>query len=553
MKATQLAFPINHIEENLVFSLDGQVYAYYQLPRMGLNTDEEMGRVQLFQQFNTDFHILIVPKMETIEEMPNFAMKPDDPAFLHKVNQIIKEKSFSSSEKQIYIGFALDRYPAENKKGKRSRWRHFHRYVESTSGIRPHDILDEEFTWYFQREQELYQQELEAFTMKRANVYHLQYLVKHAHDRGIGQSELNAMWQPTKERKIKDGQVVICPNQRDIQLLVQSEYKVQPQEMMVRRFHKDAVKEGYLRFFYLSGLVAQSVVGDYRNLFQSLPASVDLSIRGRVMPPNEAMQFLTNGRARLQEAGERGASQMLVRKSIHYMEVKPFPLFDCTFCFCLYAPTQEGLEQKSQELIDFFKDKGLEVTPSIGEQFLSFYESFPGSQGFMGDYVQRLDPIMLAESVMHASGPKPFLSLGEFASSIQIPWSPSEHGTEETTIMVTLEMELGKPGTDIELPSTLPIHEVIRLLSPMMNGNLSDNEDYILEVKSPMGDWLELDESHYFDECSIMDGAYLRIASKRQKTEYHDILSRLKGLSPERVKQLFEEWYENEVNRGGGE
>ncbi|SDY39367.1 hypothetical protein [Thermoactinomyces sp. DSM 45892] len=549
MKATQLAFPIIHIEENLVFTIDGKVYAYYQLPRMGFNT--QVTASEWGQLLHNDFHVLILPQMETIEEMPNFAMKPDDPAFLHKVNQIIKDKNISSTEKQIYLGFALESHPVETVKKKRSKWKHFRRYLESTSGLRAYDILDEEFTWYFQREQEMYQQHLESFSVKKASVYHLQYMVKHCHDRGIGLPELNPVWKPKQEKRKKDGQVVICPNQRDIQLLVQSEYEVHAQEMTVRRFHNGAVREGYVRFLYLTYLSEGFSVADYRSLFQWLPIPVDLSIRGRIIPPEVAMQFLTNGKEGLIASGQNGP--LVVWKSVSEMQKGPFPLFDCTFCFGLYASTKEELDQNTQVLTQFIKEKGLELTTPVGEQFFSFYESLPGSQGFMGDYAQRWDPAMIAETVMNTSGPKPFLSLDELASSLEIPWSPSERSEDESTILVTMEMEVGQPGLDIELPANLPIYEVIRLLQPMMDGHIAPDEPCVLEIKAPTGNWVEMDEGHYFHECSIMDGAYLRVVSKQQKIEYRDMLVRLGHLPPEKVKQLFEEWYKNEVIRGGGE
>lgn len=102
---------------------------------------------------------------------------------------------------------------------------------------------------------------------------------------------------------------------------------------------------------------------------------------------------------------------------------------------------------------------------------------------------------------------------------------------------------------DLELPSEIPIVEVLPLLADVigLNDGESENQSYILEMKLPNGNWRMLDDSRSLDDYRVMDGAYLRVQKKTAEAYWHDILSnQLEMISKEKIRKSLEVWRTDE-------
>jgi hypothetical protein len=97
---------------------------------------------------------------------------------------------------------------------------------------------------------------------------------------------------------------------------------------------------------------------------------------------------------------------------------------------------------------------------------------------------------------------------------------------------------------DFELPSDLPISEVILMLADAITNeeHSMDEGHYILEVKSQTGDWRKLDETKSLDDYKIMDGAYLRFRKQLEGETQIILKNQLEQLAKEKIKGSLEAW-----------
>ena len=136
----KIEFPVKHIENNLVFSHDGTVWAYYKIDGFNYDFLEDDEKVLPFQQqmsfltnVGLDLHYLVIPNPtnikgilnSTIEEMvlKEYPLKENGIQFIEQVKKALENKRElnESSEYHHYIGIQLD--PEKN------------RYISGNAGI----------------------------------------------------------------------------------------------------------------------------------------------------------------------------------------------------------------------------------------------------------------------------------------------------------------------------------------------------------------------------------------------------------------------------------
>ena len=97
---------------------------------------------------------------------------------------------------------------------------------------------------------------------------------------------------------------------------------------------------------------------------------------------------------------------------------------------------------------------------------------------------------------------------------------------------------------DLEIPTDVPVGELIQMLVDALEENMQSEDDrFILEIKNEKSVWEKMDEKKTLQSYGVMDGFYLRIQRKPLEEEKHEDLAEQLGLiEKEEIKGILETW-----------
>lgn len=133
----------------------------------------------------------------------------------------------------------------------------------------------------------------------------------------------------------------------------------------------------------------------------ALPFPVELSARLRLVPPSRAskdvgrkLAYARDMDQHIREAGAEAplalAEQIEVARMLeHRITKERLPFVYGWHRLVLSAPTPEMLTQRVEAVIEHYRDMGIDVVNSTGDQFSLFSESLPGDRVRLGAYQQR--------------------------------------------------------------------------------------------------------------------------------------------------------------------
>jgi AAA-like domain len=436
----EVAFPIRHLEDNLVFGADGSVWAFYRLPMIDYtyrSPGEKAGMrnqwMKLFYKIEQEMHVIQIPRFFDIyahqerlkDSVPDSVLKPFSHQYIDNITKALSAKQKYPTDQITYIGFRLHVLKAKATRNKLRKkftfkMKDLRRYVESTAGIKPYEILDEEIAAYKQQEELLYQNVIGCVPQtQKATVTDFQFIIRHSVYRGIAQPEMIPQWHPKAERYETDGYQVIQPQPKYIENLIKAEYEVQADKICVRHYHDGQLREGLMRFLYMTYLPddIQFPGEEWLHWLKLLSFPVDAFVRINVIPSEKAVEIISAYKRKtghdLTHTQEDGGQQDL-NLAENYQELiqeernivrERYPILETTIGFCIYASSKEELEERTNSLINLYKNrnKDMEVTVTIGDQFLAFHEFLPGSPRYITDFVHKLKPEMVANSMINAS------------------------------------------------------------------------------------------------------------------------------------------------------
>jgi AAA-like domain len=432
-------FPIRHIEGNLVFTQNDQVWAYYEIPKVNYTyrspAEKDQFRqewMNVFRKFEQEMHLLMIPRFLDIrvhqeklkQDVPDGPMRKQALHYIDQMTQVLEKKQKRPTDQRIFIGFKLKKMKAKATRNKLNKKIRFHfkdlrRFFYTTAGIAPYDILDEELFAYQEQEANLFQNLRGCITSKRATVTDLQFLTQHNAYRGIAEPRISPSWKPRADLFELEGHEVIRPNQKDIELLLNGEYEVSSHHLKVRQFHNGDVKEGWMQFLYLAYMPDDLFFPgeEWAYWLQSLPFPVDLSIRIKVIPHKKATELIGKQKRRLSHhvthTREDGQQQDLDLEETYLEAVEEEknvkrskePILDMTACFCVYGDSQRSVMERTNLLINHYENRNsdMKLIVSPGDQFLAFHEFLPGGSQYVTDFSQKLKPEMVATAMLNAS------------------------------------------------------------------------------------------------------------------------------------------------------
>lgn len=417
----QVKFPIQHIEQNLVFGADESVWAYYRVPLRDYTyrLPEEKVSVlnewtRLLYKIEAEMHILSVPRFFDFDrheqrlkaDIPDGPLKETAESYISQMMNRLREKQAESKlsrpgDTAVLLGVKLAR--TRRQKGLMYHLKDFLRVVHDAAGVEPYPILKEELKKAQKREEQMLEKLRSCIWVQRATPQDLQYLIAHSAYRGIGEPSFISSEKPQTQKLMN---------------LITGEYVVEPQHIQVRQYHDGELREGYMQFLYITHLpVDIDYPGEeWLSLAYAFPFPVDVSIRIRPVSNEKAVKLLGRKKRKLLSntihTRRDGKTQDLLLEETYFdsaeaekdLKKSGVPLLRTTVCFCIYAPTLEKMALRTRIFIRDYERKmsGLKLVISPGDQLFAFHEFLPGSPVYIKDFTQWLKPEMVAGGAINA-------------------------------------------------------------------------------------------------------------------------------------------------------
>lgn len=419
----KIEFPIRHIEENIVFSTDEAVWAYYKIglrdyiyrsPAEKTSVLNEW--VRLFRKIEAEMHLLSVPRFFNFSaheqqlkaDIPDGPLKKVGEKYVSQVMKVLQERQKEShtrpGDTAVFLGVKIAR--SRRQKGLKYHLKDFFRVVHDTAGIEPYPILKEELEAAQVKEEQMFQELRSCIQCERARIEELQYLIAHSAYRGIGEPRIIPNWKPQAHK---------------IQNLVLADYQVEPQFIQVRQFHEGEIREGVMQFLYITDLpeeLRRYPGEEWLSWAHSFPFPVDVSIRIQPINNIRAVKQLERRTRKLQNAVghtrmEGGRQDLLLEKSYQQsareekaLKEEKDPLLRTTISFCIYADSKEKVFEYTRAFIREYERRSdkTKLVVSPGDQLFTFHEFLPGASIYVKDFTQILKPRMIAGGGMNTSG-----------------------------------------------------------------------------------------------------------------------------------------------------
>ena len=452
----KIEFPVKHIENNLVFSHDGTVWAYYKIDGFNYDFLEDDEKVLPFQQqmsfltnVGLDLHYLVIPNPtnikgilnSTIEEMSlkEYPLKENGIQFIEQVKKALEnERELNeSSEYHHYIGIQLDpeknRYISGNAginalTSVKKFFEGFSSPLYQAVGLYPDDILQSQIeafqsqavsiestvaNSFGSRIQKVTTEELVFIIEKTFSTRNNNTDVQLRTSYGIGTKVEGVDKQGNKHNAIRN-------NKKDFFDLQNTNIKeVGPKTLLLSRITDTNDIENlycqYLTIEYMDDVQHHPGSEWLYRIQLRMPFPLTVSIRAENQPNEIIKKKLTNAKLEFRDQrkeAEKGGQDVDMSVDVsqsgtiqmeNYFKQTGFPGFACSFIFKVTAESEEQLKTRVVLLRNELSKFGLKIVAPYGEQLHFLLESIPGSKKYHDDYKMEVAPGVLAGMMFGAT------------------------------------------------------------------------------------------------------------------------------------------------------
>lgn len=443
-----LEFPIKHIENNLVFSRDDEVWAYYRLEGYNysfLSHNDKMKpfRNQLSLLVNNafDIHYISDPTVtnvasiidETIEDMKtlDYELKENGITYMQELKKALTKHSTMSetSEYVDYIGIQLN--PQKNKYKSANTGnniinaiKHFieglKSPVYSAVGLEPYDIPMEVVEAYKVQADSLNSTLNHAFNcaVHKVNTSELVYLIEkkfsvtanytdiHLRTNFHSGYDVEGMDDDGKKHK------AIRPKEKafiDVQNTSIEENGAK--SLLLKKIIDNEEKEIYTQYLVCHNMDDERLHPGsewLHHLKSSLGFPISVSVRAYHQPTAYIQKKLSNKRLEYRdqrtEALKGGdsvdlsvqQSEMGTIQMEQYFKDNALPAYNCSYIIKVSAKDEKTLSTRVNRIIDRISMFGISLIAPFGEQINLMMETIPGSKRYNNDYEMIVAPGVLA-------------------------------------------------------------------------------------------------------------------------------------------------------------
>lgn len=447
----KVKLPFKHIEDNMIFSTNGEVWAYYKIEGFSYDfLDFDQKKNPYLKQFSfltnvgLDLHFLVIPHPtdvsgiidDTIEEMKleDYPLKENGIKYMEQVKKVLQERTSQAetSEYYHYIGIQID--PNKNKyqdnnplletfNSVREYFVGLNSPVYNAVGLEVNDLLESEIIAYKKQAQTVEALLGDTFNsiVKPAETNELIHIVEKGFSVRNNNSDVslrndNMTFSDVVEGVDRNGKKHRAVRKRKSDFIefqntnIDATYN--PKMLKLSKVNDENKTEELLsQFFVISHMENVNWHPGFEWLYYLQLRSgfpITVSIRIDNMPNEVIKKRLGNVKLEIRDqkmealkGGENvdltvdDASAGVVRMEKHFQKTG-YPAHVCSFVIKITGENEEQISTRAKRLRNELSRYGIRIVAPYGEQFNMMYETFPGSNKVNEDYKIECDSGILA-------------------------------------------------------------------------------------------------------------------------------------------------------------
>lgn len=449
-----LEFPVKHVEDNLVFSREGEVWAYYKVDGFNyafLSHEDKMkpfgNQMSLLINQAFDIHFISDPTAtdvgsiinRTMENMKtlNYELKQKGLAYMEDLKkELIKHGSRGEASEYVdYIGLQLNptkkKYQTANTGNNIIKtFKHFLEGLGSpvyqAVGLEPYDIPQEEIEAYKTQSDNLKSVISNAFSSRCQPVTtpEMVYLIEKIFSVRPNHTDIK---QRTNFKSGYDVTGIDANNKKHkairphtkafIELQETSIEEFGPKELLLKKIINNEVEELYTQHLVCYDMEEASHPGYewVHHLKSALGFPISLSIRAYHQPNQYIKKKLSNKKLEYKdqhEQAQKGGEEMDLdvqiseqetRKMEYYFKNTAQPGYGTSFIIKVSAKNRKTLKARVDRVKDHLSRYGISLVAPFGEQINLMMETIPGSRRLNNDYEMIVAPGILAGMMFGAT------------------------------------------------------------------------------------------------------------------------------------------------------
>ncbi|WP_445491558.1 ATP-binding protein [Niallia sp. 03133] len=400
-----IQFPISFYQNNVVYTKDGEAWAYYRIHEhtVGVNEEEaENTMVHALQRLasqlvpfeEVDYKILPVPvdiekRMHILSEQYDGKYEGIGSYYAERAKEILCEEAENLVEYKFFVAVKLKRQePEENLLSTfSSSLKSMNRYLQKLSGFTGSGVDDYTVKLFSDCEEEAYSTLQSHISSIRAKEQDIWYLIQHAFRRGQSTTEE----ETENDYGLTEG-------------ILDPKY---PGYLHIQQLEEDS----WCAFLPVVDFPVNVTYSEWAYFFQFYSFPIELHMR-TVYKQQKEDEHVTNKikkrfrdqDAQLIEANEDDDSLInMGRELLHELENsiknQGKPLLRTFLHFVVYASSKEEVRKRARRLKADFKDRGIHLVQPLADQLLLFHQSLPAANIVAPDWEQILTPESFAESL----------------------------------------------------------------------------------------------------------------------------------------------------------
>lgn len=416
-------YPIQYIENNLVWNKDGEVFAYYELSPYNysfLSTDQKF-------VVHDNFRQLIAQSREGKIHALQIATENSIASTQEKSKKLIKGKlrdvavgrideqtealidmiGDNQIDYRFFIGFKL--VPSEQevtmKNIKKSFFQSFKTFLNQVNHVLMDEFVclpNDEIDRYMKMEKLLENKISRRFKVRRLNPRDMGYLIEHIYGKdGVAYDD----YEYTLPIMKSDHVAMI----KQYDLIRPTRCLLEEQKKYLQVTHEDT--ESYITYFTINSIVGELDFPSSEIFYfqqQQFDFTIDTSINIEIVANKKALTTVRNKKKELkdldnhayQSGSETSNNVVEALDSVDELEAdldqSKESMYKLSYVIRVSAPSLDELKRRVDEVKDFYDDLNVKLVRPAGDMMGLHNEFLPASKRYMNDYIQYVKSDFLA-------------------------------------------------------------------------------------------------------------------------------------------------------------
>lgn len=427
-------FPIRYFEGNLIFNLNGETWAVYEMGGFSydfLGYDAKMDRLtqlgHMLGSLGNHAKIFILPiarnrhrLFENLKEgVSDPQMKENADKYFSYLDKYVQEKADEHgniNDFQFFVCVKLKNVVLEKKF--KEILTDIPRAVNTVLNIGNDYIVREELELYKAESKRLLTSINGNFALKEASSAQVQWILSRIMQRGLGlrpsiRRNVNSEpWNPASDEGVLGDREVFYPHENELRTLFEGVLNVKGKYLDIETDEGNSIQT-FLQFSFIpDGIPFPG--GEYLKMLYdfSIPSEICITIKPieykKAMEKVERQSKKIDGQIEHTVQSRQEVKPGLITSRRNVKELESMlrssrdPLLDMTISICVSGTDLETVNKQVVRLRNYYGGYQYRIERASQDQLMSFYQFIPGSPIYQSDYTFKLPPRTLAASMFPA-------------------------------------------------------------------------------------------------------------------------------------------------------